>query len=71
MKAYKGRVLDEWMVRRSLSRKHDVEIRGFEILILRGKQAVSDIGNKSWGCIDFLVNHCGYRRLFVKEFPKF
>ena len=27
-----------------------------------------DLGNGSWGKIDFLVNHCNYKRRFVEEF---
>lgn len=27
-----------------------------------------DLGNKSWGRIDFLVNYCGYRTRYVSEF---
>lgn len=31
-------------------------------------QLINDLGNKSWGKIDFLVNYCGYVQLFVPEF---
>jgi len=29
-----------------------------ELIIPRGTDT---LGNKSWGKVDFLVNHCGYR----------
>lgn len=29
-----------------------------ELIIPRG---TATLGNKSWGKVDFLVNHCGYR----------
>ena len=37
----------------------DVKLTGDrEIVISTGTTA---LGNKSWGKVDFLVNHCGYR----------
>lgn len=29
-----------------------------------------DLGNKSWGKIDYLVNHCGFQLRKVDELPK-
>lgn len=54
-----------------LRKKQDVRITQHkEILVLgkNGKNKQNDLGNGSWGKIDFLVNHCGYRQYFVKEF---
>lgn len=54
-----------------LRKKQDLRItQNKEILVLgkNGKNKQNDLGNGSWGKIDFLVNHCGYRQYFVKEF---
>lgn len=65
---------DEQKVIAQLSKKHDVKIKSNQILVLNGKstkgifQPINDLGNKSWGKIDFLVNYCGYVQLFVPEF---
>lgn len=53
------------------------------IRILRKKKSISfinktievfkfadDLGNKSWGKIDFLTNHCGYYLSIVTHFSK-
>lgn len=66
---------------RSLSKKNDLRIKNNEILILRDKvynkktmgldwnpKKKWDLGNKSWGKISFLVNHCGFTQYFVSEF---
>lgn len=57
-----------------LRKKHDVRVtQNKEVLVLNGKsnkgqfQPQNDLGNGSWGKIDFLVNHCGYRQMFVAE----
>jgi hypothetical protein len=63
-------------VLKSLSKKHDVKINRItkEIYILNGKsskpqfQKSDDLGNSSWGKIDYLTKHCGYRRMFTAEF---
>lgn len=55
-------------VLRSLSKKKDIKITGNEIQILVGKDSKQDLGNKSWGKIDFLCNHNGYRRFNVIKF---
>jgi hypothetical protein len=70
--------LDE--VLRSLSKKHDCRIQGREIKILTDKVFNKktqkeednpfkrfDLGNGSWGKIDFLVNYCGYHVVRVKN----
>ena len=56
-----------------LGKKHDVSIQNKEVLVLNGNtkkpqfKPQHDLGNGSWGKIDFLVNHCGYRQFFVAE----
>lgn len=54
----------------ALSRKNDIKIDGDHLQILsdENKFKVHDLGNKSWGRIDFLVNYCGYSNYFVEEF---
>jgi hypothetical protein len=59
-------------VLRTLRQKNDVRIVGNQILILNGKnpkfQKQNDLGNGSWGKIDFLKNHKGYFLRNVSEF---
>lgn len=65
MKPRKQYQLDE--VIRSLSKKHDVNIDTNlnTIEILTGKDAKHDLGNKSWGKIDFLCNYQGFHIMKV------
>lgn len=49
----------------SLRKKQDVYFDGNVISIKRGKKATQDLGNGSWGKIDFLCNHKGYIQVFV------
>lgn len=58
---------DEAICVKALNKKSDCEISGSIINILIG---ATSLGNGSWGKIDFLTKHCGYRQIFVKEFPK-
>jgi hypothetical protein len=58
---------------KSLDRKRDVKLHPKDkiVEILDGKKAISasgDLGNGSWGKIDFLVNHQGWQKVFVTEF---
>ena len=57
---------------RSLSKKKDCKIDGTVIYILNGNitPKQNDLGNGSNGRIDFLVNHQGYTKISVSEFPK-
>jgi len=61
-------------VLRALAKKHDCRIVGNVIQVLNGKsieakyQLSNDLGNGSWGKIDFLVNHCGFRKMNVVDF---
>jgi hypothetical protein len=68
-------------VLRALRFKNDVRIIDYGIHLLKNKvwdnktgQLVTnhrkkfDVGNSSWGKIDFLTKHCGYHVLYVNEF---
>lgn len=56
----------------SLYKKRDLKIIGTEIQLLTGKKGGDtkhyDLGNGSWGKIDYLVNHKGYRKAYVNKF---
>lgn len=78
--ARKNYRIDE--VLRSLGTKKDLRIKGMTIFILtdtivtkewnviRNPEKVYDLGNKSWGKIDFLTHYNDYRINYVSEFPK-
>ena len=55
-----------------LRQKNDVKVIASEKVIYLlndlSKKKQNDLGNSSWGKIDFLVNHCGYRKYFVSDF---
>jgi hypothetical protein len=57
---------------KSLGKKNDCRIRENRILVLNGKSKKShrqnDLGNGSWGKIDYLVKVHGYALLAVAEF---
>ena len=61
-------------VLRSLAQKHDVKINADVkvVEVLTGKdakfQAFNDLGNGSWGKIDYLVNYCNWRQIDVDRF---
>lgn len=56
-------------VLKALSRKRDARVNRItkEIYILTGTNPQysrnNDLGNSSWGKIDFLVNYCGYSKI--------
>ena len=58
----------------SFRKKQDIKIMGNEILLLNGHDVKHpkkhDLGNNSWGKIDFLCNYKGYRKVYVSQFPK-
>ena len=56
------RKLNEITAANQLNQKHDVFIDYLTntINFLPKSKKVNDIGNKSWGKIDYLVNHCNY-----------
>lgn len=58
---------DEAICVKALNKKSDCEISNGVINLLIG---TTSLGNGSWGKIDFLTKHCGYRQIFVKELPK-
>jgi len=61
-------------VLRSLSQKHDIKINtDVQVIeVLSGKdpkfQTFHDVGNNSWGKIDFLCNHHRWRQIYVDRF---
>jgi hypothetical protein len=63
---------DEEEVLKHLRRKKDCKIVGNHIMVLNGKgkkqQKSNDLGNGSWGKIDFLVGKKGYIQTFTPEF---
>ena len=52
-------------VLRSLAQKRDIKIENKNIFVLTFQQ---DLGNKSWGKIDFLTNYCNYHLQFIYKF---
>lgn len=74
---------EEDEVLHALRRKHDVYVDSPFVQVLADKVWDSksmamvdnplknnDLGNKSWGRIDFLINHCGYRLQRVGKFVR-
>lgn len=60
---------DEANVIRSLNKKSEIKVDTITGCIEVLKEAQS-VGIRSWGKIDFLVNHCGYHQIFVKRIAK-
>ena len=58
---------DEAICVKVLNKKSDCEVSNGVINVLIG---ATSLGNSSWGKIDFLTKHCGYRQIFVRELPK-
>lgn len=58
---------DEATCVKELNKKVSCEVAGSVINVLIG---ATDLGNGSWGKIDFLRRYCGYRQIFVKELSK-
>lgn len=62
--ARKNYQIDE--VLRSLSKKNDCRIMTDRtVRILTGNGRKNDLGNGSWGKIDFLTNHCGFTLIYM------
>ena len=57
---------DEATCVKELNKKASCEIVGSVINVLIG---ATDLGNGSWGKVDFLRRYCGYKQIFVKELP--
>lgn len=55
---------------RSLSKKHDIRINPNNMLveILVGREAKCDLGNSSFGKIDYLTKHLKYSLIKVNTF---
>ena len=58
---------DEATCVKELNKKASCEVVGSVINVLIG---ATDLGNGSWGKVDFLRRYCGYKQIFVKELPK-
>lgn len=65
--ARKQYVEDE--VLRILSRKRDVKI-DTQRKVVQVKRGSIEVGNGSWGKIDFLSNYCGYKSMIVEDFSR-
>lgn len=67
-------------VLRTLKTKKDVRVSGKTVAVLSNKVLTNDgrviinpdktfdLGNKSWGKIDYLCNHCGYHLWITYRF---
>ena len=68
--ARKQHNLDE--VLRSLGKKHDCKVdEKTSAISVLSKDSVlrkNDLGNGSWGKIDYLIHHLGYKLLKVSKF---
>ena len=57
---------------KSLHKKRDVKIyehkKKIILLFNSAKKKKFDLGNKSWGKIDYLVNHCHFHIFYVISF---
>lgn len=76
-----GKERSESVVLTQLSRKNDIRVDQTNTIKILSDKVINkdgevvdnpkkrfDLGNKSWGKIDFLVNHCGYSRVNVDSF---
>lgn len=68
----KTKEYQESIVVKQIERKHDLKIKGLMIQELKnnssGQTSKGDVGIKTKGKIDFLVNYCGYNHMFVNRF---
>lgn len=56
---------------RTLSKKKDCKIDvKLKVIEILSKNQSNDLGNGSWGKIDFLVNHNGWTKVFVEDFSR-
>ena len=65
-----GKKHDEANVVRALNRKSEIKVDMITGCIEVVKEA-TNVGIRTWGKIDFLVNHCGYHQIFVTKISKF
>ncbi len=64
---------NELTATKSINRKHDAKAIGGMVFILNGYgklKPINDIGIKTWGKIDFLVNHKGYKLVRIDSIPR-
>ena len=68
--ARKNYTIDE--VLRALNKKNDCLISETDkiVFVLIGRGKKNDLGNKSWGKIDFLTRYCNFTLNEVEEFTK-
>lgn len=64
----KKKSYDEVSVVRALSKKKSIKIDVATKHVKVAKDAM-DVGNGSWGKIDYLCNYCGYTQTFVASVP--
>lgn len=57
---------------RTLNKKNDCKIirRTIYILSIFSNFKINDLGNKSWGKIDFLVNYVDFKIMYVQDFKR-
>lgn len=55
---------------RSLSKKKDVKVSGNTVQVIKhdSPKHNGDLGNGSWGLIDYLVNYMGYTLIKTGDF---
>ena len=59
-------------VLRALNKKNDCLVSETDkiVFVLVGRGKKNDLGNKSWGKIDFLIHYCNFTLNKVEEFSK-
>lgn len=62
----KSKKYDEVSVIRSLSQKHEVSVDRIRKVVEVVKNAVN-VGNGTWGKIDYLCHYCGYHAILVNN----
>lgn len=61
----RGENYDAFKAVKDISKKSGLLVNGKTIQVLKSQ---SDVGNGTWGKIDYLTNHCGYKQIFVEKF---
>lgn len=62
----KSKKYDEVSVIRSLSQKHEVNVDRIRKVVEVVKNA-TNVGNGTWGKIDYLCHYCGYHAILVNN----
>lgn len=60
---------DEASVIRAIERKNDVKV-DYSTQTVQVIKCTTNLGNGTWGKIDYLCNYCGYSYAFVDSFDK-